>query len=185
MPCRTFKNKEAKRKYEAFKHIHLKHHSLPSSIVKKYGINKKAWEIYRGSRSPKRSMRSKLVGVRKMARRRFRRFHRSPRVRRYFRSRGGALTMKNLAIGSAIVSVVEPTLDSMLDKFIPITVAGIDPKDIGKVAIGWYLLKKSGMIKGIGASLMIIGVRNIVRGYVGGGGLGTLFGAPTTQTQGW
>lgn len=153
-------------------------HGLPASIIKKYGVSKKAWSVFRSHRrssTPKRR-----VDV--MPRRRFKRYRPFRSVRRSFRRRGGSLSMKDLAIGAAVIAVVEPTLDTFLDKMIPITVAGIDPKDIGKVAIGWYLLKKSGMVKGIGASLMIVGVRNIARGFAGGLAIGT---TSTTNTGGW
>lgn len=146
---------------------------LPKSIIKKYGVTKKAWRVYKSrKRRPRTTRRVKRKVRRPMARRRRRR-RRYPRIRRYVRRRGGTLSMKNLAIGAAIVSVVEPTLDTFLDQMIPISVAGIDPKDFGKTAIGWYLLKKKGTVKGIGAALMIIGVRNIVRGFTGGIAVGT------------
>lgn len=112
-----------------------------------------------------------------------RRKRRSPRryIKRSVRRRGGSLTMKNLMMGAAIVSIAEPTLDTFLDKMIPISVAGIDPKDFGKAAIGYYLLKKRGILKGVGASLMIVGVRNIVKGFA----VGQLFSAQGSSTNGW
>ena len=151
---------------------------LPRSLIKKYGISKKAWQVYRAGKKrsrPSRPVRIKKTKVRFMARRRRvsrRPYTRTRYVRRAVRRRGGTLTMKNLAMGAAVVAVVEPTLDTLLDQYIPISVAGIDPKDFGKAAIGWYLLKKKGMVKGIGASLMIVGVRNIVRGFTGGLSIG-------------
>ncbi len=76
----------------------------------------------------------------------------------------------NQLLGTAIVTVLEPTLDAYLDKFggnINIGV-NIDIKDVGKGIVG-YLLKgqKNTTVKAMGDTLMILGVRNLIRNALG------------------
>lgn len=74
---------------------------LPRSIIKKYGVTKKAWEIYRGgggASHPKkhhRSRRSRVKGG-KMARRRYR-----------SRGGGGGSMVKQLAFGAGAGALVQ------------------------------------------------------------------------------
>lgn len=89
--------------------------------------------------------------------------------------------MRNLLIGGAVVSFLEPTIDTFLDQMIPIQIAGTDPKDLGKVLIGYYLAKKKGITKGMGYSLLLIGFRNIVKGLTSGFKLGI----GTSTTENW
>ncbi len=156
---------------------------LPKSIIKKYGISKKAWKIYRSGRGStrraaiKRSKTKTKSGYVARRRRKTRTIYRRPKRRTYRRSSG--MKPMNLFIGSAVVAVAEPTLDAFLDKFIPLQVAGIDMKDAGKVGLGWYLMKRRGTImKGAGYALMVIGARNLVRGFVGSR-------IATTNNTGW
>lgn len=55
--------------------ILLPRKGLPKAIIKKYGITKKAWQVYRGrsrtSRTRRSSPTSRRTGVRRLARRRY------------------------------------------------------------------------------------------------------------------
>lgn len=56
---------------------------LPRSIVKKYGVTKKAWQVYRGTKNRKvnKSRSTKIKRVKKMARRSYRKKRRKRRTR--------------------------------------------------------------------------------------------------------
>lgn len=80
-------------------------------------------------------------------------------------------------MGTAVVAIGEPMLDAFLDRFGG-TMMGVDIKDVGKVAAGVFLMKRKGFLKGAGYALTVIGVRNIVRGFVG-----TKLGTSTAQAS--
>ena len=135
---------------------------------------KKAWNmsnpLYRYLHSKKNrssSHRIKTREVKTMARRRFRRS----------RSMGKGLTVKNLMIGTAIAAVAEPFIDVAVAKYIP-QASGFD--DIIKVAGGAYGIKKGrGIMKGVAAGFMLLGVKNLVQQYA----TPMLMGSVTTSTS--
>jgi len=81
--------------------IHLAK-GLPKSIIKKYGISKKAWSVYRGrkrktSRTRKRKNPTRRKGVRRMARRKRRRSGKSITQQAFKWIRVGALVAPEVA----------------------------------------------------------------------------------------
>jgi len=83
---------------------------LPRSIIKKYGISKKAWAVFRGSRTTKKKTRSKTKT----------RFYSMARRRKYKTHRKGAKSgfnmggiMKILG-GAAIAAVYEVFISPMI-----------------------------------------------------------------------
>src|SRR3990172_11924573 len=129
---------------------------LPKSIIKKYGVTKKAWAVFRGTKSKSRPSGQER---KTMARRRG--------VKRRFGRHSAGLSVKDLAVGTAAVSVFEPFLDNLAGNFAGGLLGGIGD-DVIKAGLGWYLAKKQkGAIKGAGYALLVIGVRNIVAGFAG------------------
>jgi len=81
--------------------IHLAK-GLPKSIIKKYGISKKAWSVYRGrKRKTSRTRKTKVTrrkGVRRMARRKRRRGGKSITQQAFKWIRVGALVAPAVAV---------------------------------------------------------------------------------------
>jgi len=86
--------------------IPLARKGLPKSIIKKYGISKKAWAVYRGSR--KGSHKYTIMKVRKLARRR-----NYSRKRR----RRGSRTIPILPIAGVAAGTIEPIRRAMSGDF--------------------------------------------------------------------
>lgn len=133
---------------------------LPRSIIKKYGVSKKAWAVFRGTkrraRHISRPVKTKVIHV--MARRKH-------SGRSFRRSLKAGLSVKNVALGAAITAVVEPYFDSMvlnpLRTYIPAIPAGV-----AKALIGYYINKKmKGIVKGVGLSLMVLGINDTVQSF--------------------
>lgn len=91
---------------------------LPKSIIKKYGITKKAWSVFRSGRSS--STRAKTRGGTHMAKRRA-----GGRLRRVYRSatRGAAIPMKDL-LYSAGYGYARPTIANAMAPVIAYVPAG-------------------------------------------------------------
>ena len=87
----------------------------------------------------------------------------------------------DVVVGTAIATFTEPFLDGLMDKFMPMEVAGFDLKDVGKVMLGMWLTKqRSGIVKSSGYALAVIGTRNLVRSFVG-----TKLAIPEASSSGW
>jgi len=140
---------------------------LPKSIVKKYGISKKAWAIYRskthadsrrtGSLKKRRAVRNARLGI--MARKR--------RVRK----RIGRFSLKSELVPIAVATFTEPLVDSLADRFagqLNIGLGGVQMDDLIKVGIGLYAGKKSGLTGKVAKYYGVFGMRNIVKGLLSG-----------------
>lgn len=78
---------------------------LPKSIIKKYGVTKKAWQVFRGNKTVTKPTRMKT-----MARRGFKK-HRSS-------SRGSSgISVMNVLLAGAVYGAVRPTIANMLPTF--------------------------------------------------------------------
>ena len=84
--------------------------------------------------------------------------------------------------GIAIAVIVEPTLDQLLDKFLPMqSVGGIGVDDLIKAFILPMVIKKrKGIVGSAISTIRILALANIVRGFVGGGF--NLLSVPTSTT---
>lgn len=133
---------------------------LPKSIIKKYGISKKAWAVFRGKKHTKRG--NKTMAKRKTTRRSY------PRARRtYSRAKGfmgklgigKGMTVKSLIAGSAALIVAQryqpfggpykPAIDKVASGIV-LNVAHLDNADLISAGI-----KE--------------GVATLVNGYLGSG----------------
>lgn len=98
----------------------------------------------------------------------------------YRRARSPRLNATNIAIGSGLVAVGEPILDSYLSKYTG--GQGTMLANGAKAALGYFVAKKmrSPIAKGAGVALMVIGIRNIVRPLAG-----NIIGAPAQAATGF
>ena len=147
---------------------------LPKSIIKKHGISKKAWRIYKSGLGSTRKSSYKRSKTRRKSLVNVARRRKTRTVYRYAKKRARRIRrgMKpfDLAMGTAVVTFLEPTLDTFLDKFAgQIGVfGGVDMKDVAKVGLGFFMMKRrSKFMKGAGYALMVIGTREVVRSFVG------------------
>ena len=134
------------------------------ALRKKHGL---------GEFKTKSSTRSKPMARRRRSR------VRTVARRTYRRARSSSLNMTNILVGSSIVAVGEPILDSVIAKY----TGGSNTmlSNGAKTAIGYYLAKKtrSPISRSAGMALMVIGIRNIVRPLAGG-----FIGAPAVAQSG-
>lgn len=74
----------------------------------------------------------------------------------------------NVIIGAAGASIVEPFVDNILANFVPqqTIFGGVGIDDLAKIGLGAFLAKKSGILKGIGISLLVTGTQRIVSGLI-------------------
>lgn len=121
---------------------------LPKSIIKKYGISKKAWQVYRGqSRSSKRGT------TKQMAKKRY------ARIRRVAK----ALDPVKILIGAGIYGAVREPIASS-EVFVNLTnkipLGGVTDEVI-LLALGWFGYKKGkGIVRDISlGALSIEGAR--------------------------
>lgn len=93
---------------------------LPKSIIKKYGITKKAWRIFRGKKTSRtrKASPARRKGVKTMARRRKRR-------------RGGKSLTQQAFKWIRVGALVAPAAIVALDP-------GIDPKEKINRGLAWY-----------------------------------------------
>lgn len=130
---------------------------LPKALIKKYGISKKAWSIFRG-KSKVRKVVTKVVNP--MARRFFKR--RS--AKRYSHGTGGISPMK-IAVSAAAYGAFR----SKIHSFIPDT--GIPYSDnIIAGAVGYYLSKKSGWMKNAGVAILAVEAASVGNAMLGNTG---------------
>lgn len=152
---------------------------LPKKYIKRYGISKKAWNEYRKTKRRKSpSLKKRTHRVRKkvvrMAKRRY--------TRRYARRRSYRRTVSKLKpfsiIGYAIIG--EPLIDSLAGNF------GF-PVDLVKVGLGYFLMKKSGIMGEFGTAMFYISLYSLSKNMLSGGlNIGNLFGtAQTTTATNW
>ena len=143
---------------------------LPKSIIKRYGISKKAWEVYR---SQHKAARPASTGGKKMVKRR-----RASSIRKKRAKRGGGgrkiignLGLKGLLIGGGLTVLADmfiPPIGGAYSPALKLMAAGAGAKAIG--APGAMLMSSGAML---GAATAI---RQLLSGGIkfngGGGGNG-------------
>ena len=106
---------------------------LPKNIIKKCGITKKAWAVFRGNKKTTRSENT-------MAKR---------KGRNSFKSSNGSVSLMNVAGAGAIHGIARPMIANILPSFFSFGPVDSDNVIIG--GAGYYAMKKgSGIIKILG-----------------------------------
>lgn len=106
---------------------------LPKSIIAKYGVTKKAWQVFRGTKNSKKTKtRGNTMAKRKG---------------RFRGKKGGSLSPMEMAIGSGIYGFGRPMVANMIPD-----VSSIPNSDNVILGVAGYLAasKGSGMIKKAG-----------------------------------
>ena len=127
---------------------------LPKSIIKKHGITKKAWRIFRAKKGTTKKVKTKTTRrVKTMVKRKVRKSRKS----------GMNAQTKRIIGAAAYATIGEPIFDMAASK------VGIGIADDYVKAIGGYFLAKntSGILKGVGEAAMIISVSNVAKAQVG------------------
>lgn len=144
---------------------------LPRSIIKKYGVSKKAWSVYRKSRLPKKKV-IKKGRTQNMVRRKSRRtvYKYKPKRSRSRRAAGFSIFKELMPIGVTVFT--EPFVDTAVDRFagqfnaaLPF---GLQVDDLAKMIVGGHFAKKSGMVGKIAKYYAIFGARNTLKNVLGG-----------------
>jgi hypothetical protein len=134
---------------------------LPRAIIKKYGVSKKAWSVFRRSKKSRRTI-SKPVKFKRLTSMR----HKRTSKRGFFSKAKSSINTNGLIMGAAAVAVVEPFIDQAVSKissFAPL------PANIIKAGVGWFAAKNSNkLIKGTGLALLVLGVHDTVSSYTRG-----------------
>jgi len=139
---------------------------LPKSIIKKYGISKKAWSVFRSSSA---SPSIKTQGTR-MARRKGNRRRVSAFGRKTYRSarRSGSNTNLLMTVGASMpYGAGRQKLSDMTQSYLP-RFAGQYTDEVVFGVAGWYLSKKPGIIGALGKSALIIESASIGNQLVAG-----------------
>jgi hypothetical protein len=140
---------------------------LPKSIIKKYGINKKAWQVFRGQKSsiPKRSSYKKnKTKVQPMARKRY-----FKKARKAFKKGFSLGNVLKILAGAAIAAAWEIFISPM----IPL---GATIKNIIELAIGVILMmipRAPMIVKATGAAMATINAYALIYPLISGLGSGT------------
>lgn len=146
---------------------------LPKSIIKKYGISKKAWRIYRSGKAPTKRRRSIKRGSSKMVKRKRRSY--IPRARRAIRRRGGARgILSGLFPGGLVQTVAGAGGLVVMQRYQPF--GGAYKPAIDKIALGVVM-----PMVGMGNKDMLSvgikeGIATLVNQYLGGAAI-----SPTGQ----
>jgi hypothetical protein len=133
---------------------------LPKSLIKKYGISKKAWAVFRGQKKSK-SISKTQPKVKYMARRRKGGFKRFVSKAKSGFSLNGAL---KILTGAAVAAAYEIFISPM----IPLTST---IKNIVELVIGIVLMSMKGMpmiVRAGGAALATINAYQLVYPLIGG-----------------
>ena len=145
---------------------------LPKSIIRKYGITKKAWSIYKRGKSSKKRASYKRSKTRTKRRRSYSMARRKVRRRSYARK---GINWANQMKGALVVVGYE----SMIEPMIP--ASGL-LKNVAGLAAGAYLFKKKGALGQAGKTLVAINTVQVARQFAApligqvAGSLGGLFG---------
>ena len=127
---------------------------LPRHIIKKYGVSKKAWAVYRGSKaSPSRIRKS--VKVKTTTRR-----YKVAKRKSYRKSKSLLGNLNTPLMGAGGVVLYE----SLISPMIP--VQGV-AKDMLELVGGLYLSKKRGFLGATGKSLVTINSYQLISGMIG------------------
>lgn len=103
-----------------------------------------------------------------MARRKTRTRRVYVKAKRRVKRGGGQFSLQKLIVPIGAATIAEPILDSYLNQ-LPIPQVGpLQSDDLAKVAIGWYLGKKGGVMGNTAKMLGIFGMRNMIAQVMGG-----------------
>jgi hypothetical protein len=124
---------------------------LPKNIIKKYGVSKKAWAVFRGT---KRKSRSKTKKVYSMAKRRRKSVSRKSGLTGIM----GGIVGTAIGVGGYILfeTMVEPYLLKMANISNPLIV------NLAELGIGLFLARKSGVVGQVGKAAIIINIYQIL-----------------------
>lgn len=140
---------------------------LPRSIIKKYGVSKKAWSVYRASRSPTRK--STNVREQKTMARRKRSSRRSgSRVARRRRGGGsGGDGLMSMVTAGAIYGAARAPVANTVGGFVP-RFAGDYTDEIVMGGLSWAAYKYgSGMVRNIGKAGLYVESANAGQSLTG------------------
>jgi len=142
---------------------------LPKSIIKKYGISKKAWAVFRGQRTtPKRT---------KMARR-----------KRYFGKKGSKRSKSSGFNFGAVLKILGGTVAAVAyEVFVsPMIPLSATIKNIIELVIGLALAIMPNMptiVRGFGTALAVVNAYALIYPMIAGSGSAT--SSPSTAGVGW
>lgn len=147
---------------------------LPKSIIKKYGVTKRAWQVFRGYKSHSKS---KKRGFSTMAKRK-RKYHRG--------GRSSSMNWKKLVVAGAIYGVArEPVANALSSVVINKLPFGAYNDEAVMGAISYLLAwKGKGYVKEIGEAGLVIEVARLLSGISSGAlssssGVSSGLGSPT------
>jgi len=112
---------------------------LPKSIIKKYGITKKAWRVYRGNKKTSKTTKKRSVKA-KVANRRYSRKKTKRRGSRIF----GNVGIKGLVVGTGILTLAK----YLARRFLPVGSAYVD--GLAMVGAGFSGISGTGGMKQVG-----------------------------------
>ena len=149
---------------------------LPKALIKKYGISKKAWTVFRsqGSRAKRKVFKPK-VQSRVMAKKRF------AGLKKYAKRHPRVAGFGNELIGVGVAAVAKPYVESLANSYIP-SVMGAKPSSIAYAGAGFFLKKRGGMVGSVGKAMYYYGlvsaIGDITASFTGSGSsTGTATGA--------
>lgn len=133
---------------------------LPKSIIKKYGISKKAWSVFRGQ---KKSRRAPTMARRKKRRSVYRKVKR--RMRSSRQPRPEQVILPSIIYGAGrqtLVNLATPVTSMIpLGQYADEAILGV---------AGYYLAKKGkGILKQVGMSMLTVESASVGSGLIGGG----------------
>lgn len=147
---------------------------LPKRLIKKYGISKKAWSVFRSEQNS-RKRKSKSRSTTPKTRTKFKTVRRQMAKKRTRRRKGMSMRTKALlgAMGYAVLG--EPLLDMVATKL------GVSiSDDIVKGLAGWFIANNtSGVVSSVGNAAMTIAAYKFGLSNLKGFG-GNLFGASSS-----
>lgn len=131
---------------------------LPKSLIKKYGISKKAWAVFRGSKRTT-SSKKKNSGSK--------RYYTMARHKKHYRKSG-----KGFFSGSAVKVVVGAGLAAVYEVFVSPMIPLSDMiKNILELAVGLFLAASKRMpmpVRAFGGALATINAYSLIMPYVSG-----------------
>lgn len=135
---------------------------LPKSIIRKYGITKKAWRVYRGRKSTTKKVKKR--GIKTMARRRKRTVRARSRRRKY----GGSV--KLIQPDAMIYGAGRGFLSGLVAPLTNMIPGGFITDEIAMGIANYFIAKNtSGLIKRAALKGLAIENSNFASSLVGGG----------------
>ena len=138
---------------------------LPKSIIKKYGISKRAWAVFRGKKSSKRSTTTKKT-------------RRVYHMARHKRSRKGSKSSKGFGFGSALKVLSGAAVAVVYEVFVSplIPLSGMI-KNIVELVLGLFLASMNSMptiVRAGGMAIATINAFQILYPLIAGMGSGSV-----------